>query len=53
MKLAMQMAIVSPLMKYGGIFSLLGFSTAVDEKLSVIAFNEPIAKNAVDIKFFP
>ena len=48
----MQMAIVSPLIKCGGIFSLLGFSTAVNEKLSYIAFKEPIATNGDDIIFF-
>ena len=48
----MQMALVSPLIKCGGIFSLLGFSTAVDEKFSDIAFKEPIAIYADDIIFF-
>ena len=48
----MQMTIVSSLIKCGGIFSLLGFSTAVDEKVSDIAFKEPIAINADDIIFF-
>lgn len=48
----MQMAIVSPLIKCGGIFSLLGFSIAVDEKLVNIAFKEPIAINADDVIFF-
>ena len=48
----LQMAIVSPFMRYGGIFTLLGSSTSVDEKLSDSAFNEPITKNAADINFF-
>ena len=48
----MQMTIVSSLIKCGVIFSLLGFSTAVDEKFSDIAFKEPIAIYADDIIFF-
>ena len=48
----MQMAIVYSLMNYDGIFSLIGFLTAVHEKLFDIAFKEPIAKNAVELNFF-
>ncbi len=46
------MAIVYSLMNYDGIFSLIGFLTAVHEKLFDIAFKEPIAKNAVELNFF-